>query len=66
MVRIVIGPVHKRLLPAAFMLGGAMLCICDTIARAVMEAEIPVGIITAIVGAPFFIYLLRARNREVM
>ena len=65
-VRIVIGPVHKRLLPAAFMLGGAMLCICDTIARAVMEAEIPVGIITAIVGAPFFIYLLRARNREVM
>ena len=65
-VRIIFGPVHKRLLPMSFLLGGAVLCICDTIARSVMEAEIPVGIITAIVGAPFFIYLLRAKNDEVM
>lgn len=43
-----------------------MLCVCDTIARSMTEAEIPVGIVTAIVGAPFFIYLLRAKNTEVV
>ena len=65
-IRLIFGPVHRRLLPMSFLLGGAVLCICDTIARSVMAAEIPVGIITAIVGAPFFIYLLRARNDEVI
>lgn len=65
-VRLIFGPVHKRLLPMSFMLGGCVLCVCDTIARSVMEAEIPVGIVTAILGAPFFIYLLRAKNEEVM
>lgn len=65
-VRLAIGPVHRRLLPLSFLLGGIVLCTCDTISRSVMAAEIPVGIITAIVGAPFFIYLLRARHEEVM
>ncbi len=65
-VRLIWGPAHRKLLPMSFVLGGVVLCICDTIARSVMEAEIPVGIITAIVGAPFFIYLLRAKNTEVM
>lgn len=52
----------------SFVLGGIVLCICDTIARSVMAAEIPVGIITAIVGAPFFIYLLarKAYGGDVM
>lgn len=65
-VRLIFGPVHRRLLPMSFVLGGIVLCICDAIARSVMAAEIPVGIITAIVGAPFFIYLLRAKHTEVM
>ncbi|MBR3755523.1 MAG: iron ABC transporter permease [Firmicutes bacterium] len=65
-IRLMIGPSHKKLLPLSFMLGGVVLCICDTIARSVLEAEVPVGIVTAIIGAPFFIYLLRARNSEVM
>ncbi len=65
-VRLIWGPAHRKLLPMSFVLGGVVLCVCDTIARSVMEAEIPVGIITAIVGAPFFIYLLRAKNTEVM
>ena len=64
-IRLIVGPSHKKLLPMSFVLGGVVLCICDTIARSVMDAEIPVGIVTAIVGAPFFIYLLRARNAEV-
>lgn len=65
-IRLIVGPSHKKLLPLSFVLGGVVLCICDTIARSVLEAEVPVGIVTAIIGAPFFIYLLRARNTEVM
>lgn len=64
-VRLASGPSHKRLLPVSFLLGGIMLCVCDTLARSATEAEIPVGIVTAMVGAPFFIYLLRAKNTEV-
>jgi len=65
-VRIIAGPSHRKLLPLSFVLGGVVLCVCDTVARSVLEAEVPVGIVTAIVGAPFFIYLLRARNTEVV
>jgi len=65
-VRLFTGPLHKRLLPAAFLCGGTVLSICDTIARSLIDREIPVGIVTAIMGAPFFIYLLRARRNEVL
>lgn len=65
-IRLVWGPAHKKLLPMSFLLGGIVLCICDTISRSIMAAEIPVGIVTAIIGAPFFIYLLRAKNTEVL
>ena len=65
-VRLFTGPIHKRLLPFAFLLGGMVLSFCDTIARSARMAELPVGIVTAILGAPFFIYLLRARKAEVM
>ena len=50
----------------SFLLGGIVLCICDTISRSIIASEIPVGIVTAIIGAPFFIYLLRAKNTEVL
>ena len=65
-IRLFSGPVHKRLLPLSFLFGGIVLSVCDTIARAVISSEIPVGLITAIIGAPFFIYLLRAKRTEVM
>jgi iron complex transport system permease protein len=65
-VRLFTGPMHSRLLPAAFLAGGCLLSICDTIARSAIAAEIPVGIVTAIIGAPFFIYLLRTRRHEVL
>ncbi|MGI6555023.1 MAG: FecCD family ABC transporter permease [Bacillota bacterium] len=66
MVRLVVGPDHKILLPAAGIVGGLFLIICDALARIVMApAEIPVGIITAAAGAPFFIYLLRKRKRDL-
>ena len=53
-------------MPLSFLLGGVVLTICDAVARTVINSEVPVGIITAIIGAPFFIYLLRARRSEVV
>ena len=50
---------HRILLPASFLAGGILLVACDTIARTIVApTEMPVGIITALVGGPFFIYLL--------
>ena len=64
-VRIFIGPKHVKLIPLSFITGGALMVICDTIARSLMPQEIPVGIITAILGAPFFIYILKKKKAEV-
>ena len=62
-LRMVIGADHRLLVPAAFCVGGGFLAVCDTIARTIMApAEIPVGVITAMLGGPFFIWLLRSRR----
>lgn len=63
-MRALVGPDHRRLIPAAALGGGAFLAACDAFARTVMAAEIPVGVITALVGGPFFIVLLRNRRKE--
>lgn len=63
-VRIIIGPDHRILLPASALVGGIFMVSADTIARTVISpVEIPVGIITALFGGPFFLYLLRTRKR---
>jgi len=57
--RLLIGPNHRYLAPATLLFGGAFLTVCDTVARTVIApAEMPVGIITALLGGPFFIWLL--------
>jgi iron complex transport system permease protein len=62
-VRLIAGPDHRVLVPASFFLGAAFLVICDTAARTLFSpTEIPVGVITALLGGPFFIFLLK-RNR---
>ncbi len=59
-MRILIGPDHRLLFPAAVFGGGIFLVAADTFARTVLSpVELPVGIITAFIGAPFFMYLLR-------
>jgi iron complex transport system permease protein len=64
LLRMIIGPDNRKLLPLSFFAGGAYLLIADTIAKIIVPSvEIPVGIITAIFGVPFFIYLLR-RGRK--
>ncbi len=64
MLRMMIGPDHRILLPAAFLGGGAFLVLADLFARLVLAPnELPVGVVTALIGGPFFLYLLRTRSR---
>ncbi len=59
LMRIFTGPDHRYLIPASLFFGGAFLTLCDTIARTLLApVEIPVGIITALLGGPFFLWLL--------
>ncbi|MBP2497703.1 iron complex transport system permease protein [Methylobacterium sp. PvP062] len=63
-LRLLIGPGHRLLLPAAALLGGAFLVLADVVARLVAApAELPIGIVTALVGAPVFLWLLLGRVR---
>ncbi len=63
--RLMIGYDHRYLAPATCAFGGAFLVLCDTLARKLIApAEIPVGVITALLGGPFFLWLLMRRSRE--
>ena len=65
LARLLVGVDHRRLLPCAFWLGGGFMIVVDDIARTLMHAEIPLGIITALFGAPLFAFLLiRTSRRE--
>jgi iron complex transport system permease protein len=65
-VRLLFGPDHRTLIPASFFLGSAFLVLCDTAARTLFApSEIPVGVITALVGGPFFIVLLKRKRGEL-
>lgn len=61
-VRILIGPAHRRLFAASALAGGTFLLYCDLLARSLLPAELPIGVITAAVGAPFFLYLLHKKR----
>ena len=61
--RLLCGSAHGRLLPASFLLGAAFLLLSDTAARSLSPAgELPVGAVTALFGAPFFLFLLRRKE----
>jgi iron complex transport system permease protein len=64
-VRLAIGPTHRRLLLGSAMLGGLLLVLADTACRTVVApAELPIGIVTSLAGAPFFLALLLGRRRD--
>jgi iron complex transport system permease protein len=63
MARSLVGPDFARLLPAAALLGGGFLLVIDTLARTMAAIEIPLGILTALIGTPFFIWLLASVSR---
>lgn len=65
-VRLIIGPDHKKLMYVSCLLGGIFLLLCDTLARVLIDnQEIPVGIITSLIGVPFFLYLLRSGRKTI-
>ena len=65
-LRLRTGADHRLLLPCSFLWGAAFLAACDALARVIVSpAELPVGVVTAILGGPFFIWLLRSRQRSV-
>ncbi len=61
-MRSLVGADHRRLIPSAAIGGGAFLAACDALARTLMPVEIPVGVITALLGGPFFLILLKRRR----
>lgn len=61
--RLLVGPEFSRLLPAALLLGGGFLVAADTLARTATAIELPLGILTALVGAPVFLWLLARSGR---
>ena len=63
LARMIVGPNYRYLLPASVLLGGSFLLVVDDVARTVMQAEIPLGILTAVIGAPLFVFLLLKGRR---
>jgi iron complex transport system permease protein len=63
-IRLVVGTSYRRILPLAVLYGAAFLIVCDVVARSVLSpAEVPIGVVTATVGAPFFLVVLRRAGR---
>jgi len=62
--RAVVGPDHRQLLPAAAMIGASYMLIIDTIARTLISAELPLGVLTALIGAPIFVLILHRTQNQ--
>ena len=63
LLRLFMGPDNRTLLPASALLGAALLLICDAISRTIVApAELPIGVVTALIGAPFFLWILMSRR----
>jgi iron complex transport system permease protein len=64
MARFLVGPEFGRLVPTAALLGGGYLLLIDTLARSAAQVEIPLGILTAVIGTPVFIWLLVSARKS--
>lgn len=64
-VRLLLGSDHRLLLPAATLAGGIFLVLCDAAVRVLLRDEFPVGVVTALFGGPFFIFLLKREQRRI-
>ena len=62
MARIITGPDNRRLIPLSFFLGGALMVIADTVTRAVLPHEIPIGVLTALIGGPVFCWIFKREH----
>ncbi len=68
MMRLITGPDNRRLVPVAMLSGGILLLCADTITRAVLPSEIPIGVLTALIGGPFFCYIFwkQQKTRKIL
>jgi iron complex transport system permease protein len=57
--RMIVGPDHKRLVPVSISLGAAFMVVIDSVARTLLPGEIPLGILTGLIGVPIFVFLMR-------
>ena len=64
MARALVGVDYNRLIPASAMLGAAYLVLMDDVARSLLSLELPLGVVTSIMGAPFFVYLIIKRKER--
>jgi iron complex transport system permease protein len=62
LMRLVVGPDNRRLVPASLLAGALLLLSADTLTRAVLPAEVPIGVLTALIGGPFFCYVFRRQQ----
>ena len=62
--RMIVGPDHKKLLPASLSIGASFLLLIDNVSRTALAIEVPIGILTSIIGVPIFLYLLRRGYSE--
>jgi len=62
MMRLLTGPDNRRLVPVSLLAGAILLLIADTVTRAVLPSEIPIGVLTALIGGPFFCYVFRKQH----
>jgi iron complex transport system permease protein len=60
--RLMVGPDHRYLIPLSAILGAIFMIVCDTAARTISTGEIPIGIVTSLLGAPYLLYMLRKRK----
>ena len=64
MLRHMVGPDNRRLIPLSFFTGGLLLLFADTLTRAVLPVEVPIGVLTALLGGPFFCILFKKRQKD--
>ncbi len=65
LLRLVVGPDNRKLIPLSLLAGGILLLIADTVTRAVLPTEIPIGILTALIGGPVFCMIFRKRQKGI-
>ncbi|MGD9947061.1 MAG: FecCD family ABC transporter permease [Desulfobulbus sp.] len=64
MLRHIVGPDNRLLIPLSFFTGGLLLLIADTLTRAILPVEVPIGVLTALLGGPFFCILFKRRQQD--
>lgn len=64
--RMILGPDNRFVIPACFCMGALYLLVCDTLARTITVNEVPIGIITSLLGAPYLCYLIRSKGKTFL